>query len=190
VGHDGNIYGPSNGRLIKISPSGEVLDSTDVISQGDFFILKATAAANGNIYLTGGQDSVFAFTSDLQRIWSDFIQNNNTSGAAIASGGELIVAGMNYIHVYAPSDSLVGTVETREETSMKIYPNPAHDFATLTVPSAFIHQPYELTDAQGRTIEKGVIQNTNTPINLSQIRQGRYQIQLPKKKATIPLIKG
>ena len=85
VGHDGNIYGPSNGRLIKISPSGEVLDSTDVISQGDFFILKATAAANGNIYLTGGQDSVFAFTSDLQRIWSDFIQNNNTSGAAIAS---------------------------------------------------------------------------------------------------------
>ncbi|MFM7104085.1 MAG: PQQ-binding-like beta-propeller repeat protein [Flavobacteriales bacterium] len=189
VGHDGNIYGPSNGRLIKISPSGELLDSTYVLSQGNFFILKATAAANGNIYLTNGQDSVFAFTQDLQKIWSDFIQSNNTSGAAIASSGQLIVSGLNYVKVYAPSDNLVGSDELEKEMGFLAFPNPAESVVQFQVPQACIHQPYQLIDLNGRIIQSGIVSQTKTSLDVRQMAEGEYFLYLPLSSKTIPTIK-
>jgi outer membrane protein assembly factor BamB len=103
VGSDGSIYAPSNGRILRLNPAnGQKLDSTAVLANPDLFQLRPSASANGVIYATTGENNIYAFTLNLQPLWTDLISNTNTSGVAIGSNGLIAVAGSNKLKVYTP----------------------------------------------------------------------------------------
>jgi len=52
------------------------------------------------MYATTGENNIYAYTLDLQDLWSDNIPNVNTSGVAIGLNGLIAVAGANKIKVY------------------------------------------------------------------------------------------
>ncbi|MCK7521736.1 MAG: hypothetical protein MZV64_30655 [Ignavibacteriales bacterium] len=47
------------------------------------------------IYATTGESNIYAYTLDLQELWTDNIANVNTSGVAIGLNGLIAVAGSN-----------------------------------------------------------------------------------------------
>ena len=103
VGSDGSIYAPSSGRIIRLDPTtGQKLDSTAVLANPELFQLRPSASANGVIYATTGESNTYAYTLDLQELWTDNIANVNTSGVAIGLNGLIAVAGSNKIKVYTP----------------------------------------------------------------------------------------
>jgi outer membrane protein assembly factor BamB len=163
VGADGSVYAPSAGRMIRLDPvTGQVLDSTDVISTNpDLFQLRASASANNIIYATNGENSIYAYTPDLHEIWSDNIPNVNTSGAALGANGLLAVAGGgNILKVYVPEDYIpLGTGNpgylTSEGRFILNYPNP---FTNTTTIGFYINKssPARITvfNSSGKRVEE------------------------------------
>jgi hypothetical protein len=145
VGADGSVYAPSEGRMIRLDPvTGAVVDSTEVISTNpDLFQLRASASANGIIYATNGENGIFAYTPDLQMIWSDNIPNVNTSGAALGANGLLAVAGGgSTLKVYVPDGYIpLGTEYpgfiSGENVMIRNYPNP---FTTCTTIGFYVQK--------------------------------------------------
>jgi outer membrane protein assembly factor BamB len=145
VGSDGSVYAPSDGRMIRLNPvNGEVLDSTGLIStNAELFQLRASASANGIIYATNGENGLYAYTPDLQLLWSDNIPNVNTSGAAIGANGLVAVAGAgSTLRVYVPEDYIPLATETPgtltgDNGAIRNYPNP---FGASTTIEFFIEK--------------------------------------------------
>jgi len=127
VGSDGSIYAPSSGRIIRLDPTtGQKLDSTAVLANPDLFQLRPSASANGVIYATTGESNIYAYTLDLQELWTDNIANVNTSGVAIGLNGLIAVAGSNKIKVYTAGNPVSVEDEINPDgfELSQNYPNP------------------------------------------------------------------
>ena len=140
VGSDGSIYAPSSGRIIRLDPTtGQKLDSTAVLANPELFQLRPSASANGVIYATTGESNIYAYTLDLQELWTDNIANVNTSGVAIGLNGLIAVAGSNKIKVYTAGNPV--SVEDEQNPDgfelSQNYPNPFNPSTAIryTIPS-------------------------------------------------------
>ncbi len=133
-GADGSIYAPYNDKLVRIEPiSGQIIDSTQSISSTDYFFPVISATQNNMIYLTNAENELYAFDLDLNLVWMDNVPNNNTSGAAIGTGGLIAVSGANVIKVYTTGNPV--SVEDKalpvSEEPCRNYPNPFNSSTTI-----------------------------------------------------------
>lgn len=136
TGPDGSVYAPSNGRIIRLNPlNGQRRDSSEVIcANPDLFQLRVSAASNNVIYATNGENSVYAFTPELQQLWTDFIPNVNTSGVAIGANGLAAVSGGGTtLKVYGSGTVGIATSTEIPETFIlnQNYPNPFNPQTTI-----------------------------------------------------------
>ncbi|MCU0343813.1 MAG: PQQ-binding-like beta-propeller repeat protein [Ignavibacterium sp.] len=126
-GADGSIYAPNNDKIVRIEPSsGQIVDSSQSVFLTQYGIPVISATQNDMIYLTNGENELYAFDLDLNLIWSDDLPYNNTSGVAIGSNGLIAVAGANVIKVYTNGNPVFVEDEiTLDEFILsQNYPNP------------------------------------------------------------------
>ena len=128
VGSDGSIYAPSSGRIIRLDPADGQEIRLDCMCWQilNLFQLRVSASANGVIYATTGESNIYAYTLDLQELWTDNIANVNTSGVAIGLNGLIAVAGSNKIKVYTAGNPVSVEDEKNPEgfELSQNYPNP------------------------------------------------------------------
>jgi outer membrane protein assembly factor BamB len=183
VGSDGSVYAPSDGKIIRLDPvTGQILNNSPTICQNvELFQLRASAAQNGIIYATNGENGVYAFTLDLQELWSDYIPNVNTSGAAIGSDGVIAVSGANIIKVYTPGNT-TGIDHRETRPALVCYPNPVRDVVTILTDSKLAGSKYSIIDFTGKTVLKARLSGESTQVNLDFLTSGIYWIRLEMEK--------
>jgi uncharacterized protein (TIGR02145 family) len=73
-----------------------------------------------------------------------------------------------------------------ETNSFKIYPNPVRDNITIDCDnlSNIANQPYTITDALGKIILKGKLNEGNNSINVEQLSNGIYYLKVATNKAS------
>jgi outer membrane protein assembly factor BamB len=188
VGADGSIYAPTDGKIVRLDPlTGDTLRISATITQGGFFLPRISATNNNMIYVTNGENYVYAFDHNLNLIWSDDLPNTNTSGVCIAPNGLAAVCGQNTIRVYTPTQT-VGIPET-EDVFVSLYPNPTSSYVTLTFENIVSAKDYSIIDSQGKIIRKGKIFEKCTTLNLADLNSGLYFLQIEGLNQTIKIVK-
>ena len=173
AGEDGSVYAPSEGRIIRLNGlTGEIMNESESITQGGFFSPRLTAANNGIIYATNGENYVYAFDSELNILWSDYVPNNNTSGVCIAPNGVAVVGGQNSIQAYVPSQ--VNSVVDVMDSSFEVYPNPTKSVLFVKCSAKQVGKEYSIRDCTGRIVHAGLLQQLVSAIQLPQLSPGVY----------------
>lgn len=184
VGSDGSVYAPSSGMVVRLDPlTGQITDSSEVISTNpELFQLRLSATQNDLIFATNGENSLYAFSLDLNEIWSDNVPNVNTSGAAIGTDGVIAVSGANIIKVYTPGISS-GTREIPGDVSVTFYPNPVSDKLTIQVRDNLRSPAFLICDQTGRQVRNGkLVTGTNT-VNVNDLVPGIYLLNIEADKS-------
>jgi outer membrane protein assembly factor BamB len=189
VGVDGSVYAPTDGKVIRFNPiTGDTLNLTPSLTQGGFYSPRISAAANGMIYLTNGENYVYAFDTSLTLLWSDVLPNTNTSGVCLTQGGYAAVAGLNIIRLYAPSLS-TGEPETTPAI-IGIFPNPFHSEITVAVNENSLHKDFICTDVYGKVVYKGEFSSLYTRIDTGFLSTGIYTLFIPETGQMYRIVKN
>ena len=179
VGPDNTVYAPSEGKVLRLDhKTGAIMNTSPVICQNpELFQMRASASGNGIIYVTNGENKIYAFTPDLDVIWSDNIPNVNTSGAALGSDGVMAVTGSNVVRVYAPGLS-TGVAQPSRDMDLACYPNPAGSTLNIQVNGNDRDINYTITDICGHTVISGKSSSRFIRLDVSQLPAGLYQVNL------------
>jgi outer membrane protein assembly factor BamB len=175
VGSDGSVYAPSSGKIIRLDPvSGQILNTSKTICQNaELFQFRASATQNDLIFATNGESRVYAFSPDLNEIWSAVIPNVNTSGAVIGSNGLMAVSGTNIIKVFTP-DIYAGFREFQGDAPVSFYPNPVNDLLTIKVKDNLRGSPFSICDHTGRQVLKGRLMDKTNTLDVNSLNPGMY----------------
>jgi len=107
--------------------------------------------------------------------WIKYLTNTSTYSLR---GGETKGSGLS---VRCLNDNLLSNVKFLDN-SIKIYPNPATRIINIKTESNLINQPYSIVNALGKILQKGILNETNTPINVEQLSKGIYFVNLANIK--------
>jgi len=174
-GEDGSVYAPSDGGIIRLNGlTGEIMNVSESITQGGYFFPRLTATNNGIIYATNGESYVYAFDSELNILWSNYLPNNNTSGVCIAPNGIAVVGGQNVIQAYVPS--VVNSVVDVVDDGFEVYPNPTQSVLFVKCSSKQMGKEYSIHDCTGRVVHTGFLQQIVSTIHLPQLSPGVYML--------------
>lgn len=70
-------------------------------------------------------------------------------------------------------------VDANENSSMRLYPNPASDYLQLTVSPEWMNAQYIILNAQGQQVANGTLQQqSQVEINIESLAKGMYTLQL------------
>ena len=95
-------------------------------------------------------------------------QSSSSSMGSVASGVQ-----------QAYEIAVVTTVaETNLNIEASVYPNPTTDFLILNVPEIEENYTYQVTDINGKLLNTGLINNTQTNLDFSSYVIGTYFIKL------------
>ncbi len=188
TGSDGSVYVPSNGKVLRLDPlAGTILDSSQSITQGGFYILRASATDNGLIYVTTGEDYVYAFDLNLNLVWSDYVPVTNTSGVCIAPNGLIAVSGSQVVKVYTPNPST--STESATAVLASISPNPATSFVRLDTKKDMSGKQVIIIDATGRSVFQQKLSGFSSTIDISELPAGIYWLVIEGATTGSRLIK-
>lgn len=189
TGPDGTLYAPSDGRVIRLDPAtGEIMNSSAVICQNpQLFQMRASAASNGIIYVTNGENNLYALTQDLQLLWSDFIPNVNTSGACISADGLVAVSGSNLLRVYTPGN-ITGTAEATGQL-VNLFPNPTTGTLSFTTDPALAGKRYAVYGLSGNLVAAGIVQAPATTLDLGAATPGLYLLQVESMGRALKIVR-
>lgn len=188
VGADGSIYAPTAGRIIRLDPqTGDTLSLSAPITQGGFFSPRLSAAANGMVYATNGEDRVYAFNAGLQLLWSDPLPNTNTSGVCIAPDGLAAVSGGNTIRVYTPVAT--SAVPETADAGARVFPNPTTGPLVLDGRHLPHGSAWTLLDGQGKTLRAGRLGGPRTELDLAGLSPGLYLLHLAGTQQLVKVVK-
>ncbi len=188
IGADGSIYGTSDGHVIRVNAqTGAIMNTSQSIAQDGVFTQRTSATANGMIYATNGADSLYAFNSTLELMWSAQIEGVNTSGACIAPNGLLVVSGTQKIRVYTPTiDSNVNEIA---QAYLSCYPNPTDASTVIVAQPEHIGITYCLHDMQGSLVERGVIRSAVNTLTLEHLPCGIYILHTGATSEGVRIVK-
>ena len=78
-------------------------------------------------------------------------------------------------------DSLLSNT-TFDTSSLELYPNPV--LSVLNIDNNLTNQPYTITDALGKVVLKGKLNEGNNSINVEQLSKGIYYLKVSDKTAS------
>lgn len=131
-----------------------------------------TVAAGGNASGTGGSVSFSAGQ----------IVTNPVSG----TNGKLTQGVQQPYEIFV----VTGIKENSIQLKAIVYPNPALGFVILSVEQKDISgMTCVLTDMQGKVISSQEVKSTQTRIDLSQLAQGAYQLQVFQNNESVKIFK-
>jgi len=188
VDNDDAVYAPTGGRLVRLDGlTGDTLALSAYIGEGGLFTPRISASNNNFIYATTGEDSVFAFDKSLNKIWSAYLPNSNTSGVSLAPNGLALVTGANIIRVYTPK-----TFTYRSEidqSAIILYPNPTSDYCIIKADQRAMGKRYRLVGVAGQTILAGILWNGTQYLDLSAVPSGTYYLTIDGESRSPAVIK-
>lgn len=188
LGPDGSVYAPTDRKIVRLDAStGDTLNISQIVSQGAFYSPRLTAANNNMIYMTNGENYIYAFDYDLNLIWSDYLPNTNTSGVSISSNGLAAVAGQNGIRVYTPV-SIISSLEKVKDQRISVYPNPTNAYSFVNFGDDFYGKTFSIIDTQGKLIQSGIL-SQNTMLDLSVAPSALYFLNIESAEKVLPLVK-
>lgn len=169
----------TNGRLVM---GGSL---TDFSTGGStFMLLRLTSAIDvDTTFGTGGYTA------------TSFENNTANDGYAmkIQTDGKIILAGASGNKIALARYHGMGTTGTDEQKpaeSIKLYPNPANSFITITSANNNLRSGFVIYDINGREITSGTLQDSNTTVNVASFAKGVYFIKLTESGTTLKFIKN
>jgi hypothetical protein len=151
--------------------------SKSICQNAELFQFRASATQNDLIFATNGESRVYAFSLDLNEIWSAVIPNVNTSGAVIGSNGLVAVSGTNIIKVFTP-DIYAGFKELPGDNPVRFYPNPLSDVLTIKVKDNLKGSPFFICDHTGRQVLKGRLVDKTSTLDVNSLNPGLYLLHI------------
>jgi hypothetical protein len=97
--------------------------------------------------------------------------------------------------VYIDDIEITGTynntsgLDEHQISEVKIFPNPTHDFITLSVEKQLLGQPYSIFDNVGRIVSIGKLNSTQSTVDLTSFENGIYFIQVGDNTKRIKIVK-
>jgi surface protein len=79
--------------------------------------------------------------------------------------------------------SSLGT-EAFDKSSITLYPNPTSSILNIKVDANLTNQPYKISDALGKIVLKGKLNEGDTTINVEPLSKGIYYIKVANNKAS------
>jgi hypothetical protein len=152
--------------------------TTSEYRNSHFIVEKKTTAADwlpiGKILSSGndGVDHKYEFTDSINASKSNYrLRQVDIDGA------------VNYSKIIASNCQINGNEK------LHVYPNPASDHLQIT--GGKIGSEFQLIDAKGNVVKKGIVRSSTTTILLSGLPTGTYFLKLPPGK-TVPVqvVKG
>ncbi len=133
-------------------------------------------------------------------------QSNTVSagGDAAGSGGSVSfsIGQIDYINVSNANGSisqgvqqpyevlLVSAEEIKGiELSLKVFPNPTSNMITLSADNIFDKMNYQVFDVQGKVFFNGIISNTETLFDFTELAQGSYILKVSRNHREIQVFK-
>jgi outer membrane protein assembly factor BamB len=188
VDNDDAVYAPTGGRLVRLDGlTGDTLALSAYIGEGGLFTPRISASNNNFIYATTGEDSVFAFDKSLNKIWSAYLPNSNTSGVSLAPNGLAVVTGANIIRVYTPK-TFTSRLEF-DQSAIILYPNPTADYCIIKADQRAMGKRYRLVGVTGQTILAGILRNGTQYLDLSAVPSGTYYLTIDGQSRSYAVIK-
>jgi hypothetical protein len=98
---------------------------------------------------------------------------------AIKTGNyAVIVTGNGCTDTSACKYVIVSGINDVEQSSFKVYPNPAGEEVTVEVYSALTGKSFTITDKVGRTVTRGVLRDIKNKVSLKELAAGMYIMQV------------
>jgi outer membrane protein assembly factor BamB len=101
---DNYVYAPIDGAVIQIDGStGVILNTSQIICSTVNTKSRFAISMDGTVYASDGEDELYAFSADLQTLWTISAPNINDSGPALGMNGCLVVASNGFIKAFQTS---------------------------------------------------------------------------------------
>jgi len=128
----------------------------------------------------------FTEGSTAQMICEDYGVNMFSTAVLIAPNHKILIdniwpitSGQNLIDELEDAMATIGVAESNENI-FNIYPNPASDYVKINSDVNFVKE-VNIFDMTGRCIKSTIINDANTTINIEDLNQGVYFININGK---------
>lgn len=161
-----------------------------------------TPAASQTLQVIGSAGGTCTDTDDLQiTVNQGSASTQNISGLnSLTLNGQTFTTSGTYTQVIpnqAGCDSTITLnltmnytgIEENNSNFISIFPNPTTTNVVVTIPKEMIGQNYTLVSATGKVLAIEIIKNTTTTINLEQLAQGTYFLQIGTLKNPSKIVK-
>lgn len=127
-----------------------------------------------------------------------FINGNPISGAnsqyysPLFSGDySVVVTNVNGCTANSSVFSYQASVGMNElfENEVVLYPNPADEVISVFVTESLVGEDYVLIDLNGKSIQKGTLEQKNSEINIKELKSGTYLLVVGQNKGRFPFTK-
>jgi len=108
-------------------------------------------------------------TSDGGCIIAGYTQSNDGDVSGNHGGNDVWVIKMS---------NILEVIETSNESTFALYPNPAVSILNVNIGSKLIKQPYTIIDGIGRVVLNGKLNEVDTSINVEQLSKGIYYLKI------------
>ncbi len=167
----------SNGLIFKTIDQGETWDTVSTNAQVTFNSIDFTI--NGVAYIAG-EDGIILKSDDYGNTWApvNFINTSNLIYIRVFENNIVYVndADGNLYTNYSPQ----GISELGLDKS-EVYPNPASDRISVTVPPEIINYVIRVTNIQGKVI----LNSKENEINISILEPGMYILTIESEKGVL-----
>jgi hypothetical protein len=150
----------------------------------DYWVIKTDS--NGNLQWQkcfGG--SYWDFAHSIQQTTDG---GYIVAGYASSSDGDVGGIQGNYDYWVVKLGPAVG-IENEITSQINIYPNPAKNLITVSIPAELVNSNYSLIDQAVRTVLTGVLNNLNNSLDISALAKGLYIMQVGEQRLSLKMIK-
>ena len=161
-----------------------------------------TPAASQTLQVVGSAGGTCTDTDDLQiTVNQGSASTQNISGLnSLTLNGQTYTTSGTYTQIIpnqAGCDSTITLnltmnytgIEENNSNYISIFPNPTTTNVAVTIPKEMIGQRYTLVSATGKVLLDELVKQTTTTINLEQLAQGTYFLQIGNLKNPSKIVK-
>lgn len=168
----------------------------DETTDGGFLVAGTTESSDGNVTVSYGSYDFWLvqLTSTGTIIWEKTLGGSNYDvlyDAQQTSDGGFILSGWSYStdidvtgnhgsgdYWVVKLSSFIGIDQNSEQAKLIIYPNPSLDHINVQTDAGIIGSTYSVCDFTGKIILSGIVKSENTLIELTNLPQGVYILQI------------
>lgn len=172
-------YDMASDSSSKILMSGSVINSTSNIASFGLTRVNADYSLDASFGNNGKVTTDFG-TNTFSESFAMALQSDDKIILVGYTGNDFAIARYNGSQLSTPTPLL--------KEIIAIFPNPAINILNINLTNpADINRNYQITDLNGRVVREGLLENTNTSIEIEQLTSGLYLFKM--KNTAIKFIK-
>ena len=170
------IGAPQDGAYHYVSPDGINFSPVPDIPSDNLhnwtgnFIVESSS----ELRFYGSGQSVWYNSSANGGVWSGYISTNINGG----DPSVVKIADTSYLMIYVGQPYLAIDDLSYGSETVTLYPNPATDIVTVSIPEQLISRSYTFSDLTGRVLFTGVLNSTVMSFGLNSLPPGIYVFRI------------